>query len=476
MSTDGRLADAAAPDAGSEQATVQPAAEDASVHRVVLVGGGFAGLFAGRHLRHVPVAVTLIDRSANHVFQPMLYQCATGVVLPATIAPSFRAIFGRQANMRVRLAEVMDIDLERRVVKARTPIGDLDEVPYDSLIVGTGAGTSYFGHDELARHAPGMKTVDDAMEIGRRIFGAFEIAEMINEPDRRRPWLTFAVVGAGPTGVELSGQIREEAKHTLRREFKGIDPTSCRVVLLDGGKEPLATFGDKLSERATHVLESKGVELQMGALVTHVDADGLDYKDHAGQTHHIDTKTVIWAAGVAASPLGRLLANQSEAEVDRAGHVKVLPDCTLPGHPEVFVVGDLMCLDDLPGVAEVAMQSGLHAANTVKRRLNGKPAKKFHYVDMGSMAMVGRGHAIVDFKGMKLSGGMGWLMWAGIHMTFLTGYQNRFAALMSWFAALGGSRRGRVFGVSDFTRVMEDAAAHQPPGAVGDAEAAPTPK
>jgi len=442
---------------------------------VVIVGGGFAGLFAGRHLRHVPVAVTLIDRSANHVFQPMLYQCATGVVLPATIAPSFRAIFGHQHNMRVRLAEVVDIDLEHRVVRARTPIGGVDEVPYDSLIVGTGAGTSYFGHDELARHAPGMKSIDDAMAIGRRIFGAFEIAEMIKEPDQRRPWLTFAVVGAGPTGVELSGQIREEARHTLRGEFRAIDPLACRVVLLDGGTAPLATFGDRLSERATRVLEAKGVELQMGALVTHVDADGLDYKDHAGQSHHIDAKTVIWAAGVAASPLGRLLAERSGGEVDRAGRVKVLPDCTLPGHPEVFVVGDLMCLDKLPGVAEVAMQSGLHAANTVKRRLNGKPAKKFHYVDMGSMAYVGRGHAIVDFKGMKLSGSLGWLMWAGVHMTFLTGYQNRFATLFSWVAALGGSRRGRVFGVADLAGVADGATAGEPQAAVGDADAARTP-
>jgi NADH dehydrogenase len=443
---------------------------------VVIIGGGFAGLFAGRHLRHVPVAVTLIDRSANHVFQPMLYQCATGVALPATIAPSFRAIFGRQANMRVRLAEVVDVDLQRRVVRGRLPIGGEDEFPYDSLIVCTGAGTSYFGHDELARHAPGMKTIDDAVEIGRRIFGAFEIAEMIKEPERRKPWLTFAVVGAGPTGVELSGQIREEAKHTLRGEFKSIDPTDCRVVLLDGGKEPLATFGDRLSERATRVLEAKGVELQMGALVTNVDADGLDYKDHAGQSHHIDTKTVVWAAGVAASPLGRLLADRAGAEVDRAGRVKVLPDCTLPGHPEVFVVGDLMCLDKLPGVAEVAMQSGLHAANTIKRRLNGKPAKNFRYVDMGSMAMVGRGHAVVDFKGVKLSGRLGWLMWGAVHMTFLTGYQNRVATLMSWFAALGGSRRGRVFSVSDFAGAAQDSISGGPPGPAGDAKVTPSPR
>jgi NADH:ubiquinone reductase (H+-translocating) len=438
-----------------------------SVHRVVIVGGGFAGLFAGRRLRHVPVAVTLVDRSANHVFQPMLYQCATGIVPPATIAPTLRAIFRRQPNMRVRLAEVVDVDLDRRVVTTRTPTGEDLVLPYDSLIVGTGAGTSYFGHDELARYAPGMKTIDDAVAIGRRIFGAFEIAAMTEDPDRRRAWLTFAIVGAGPTGVELSGQIRMLALHTLRREFRAIDPTQCHVVLLDGGKEPLATFGDRLSERATRALEKMGVELQMGCLVTNVDAGGLDVKDHSGEVRRIDARTVVWAAGVAASPLGRQLADRAGAEVDRAGRVKVLPDCTLPGHPEVFVVGDLMALDKLPGVAEVAMQSGMHAANSIKRRLEGKPVKNFRYVDMGSMAYVGRGHAIVDFKGLKLSGRMGWFMWAAVHMTFLTGFQNRFAALGNWLTALAGVRRQRIFCADDLAVAAPDPAPAQPRGAGG---------
>jgi NADH dehydrogenase len=420
-----------------------------SVHRVVIVGGGFAGLFAARRLRRAPVAVTLVDRSANHVFQPMLYQFATGVVPAATIAPTLRAILARRRNVLVRMAEVVDFDVERHVVRARTPAGHDLLLEYDSLIVGTGAGTSYFGHDELARYAPGMKTIDDAAVIGRRIFGAFEVAAEIEDPDERRGWLTFAIVGAGPTGVELAGQIRQLARHTLRREFRSMDPTDCRVLLFDGGKEPLATFGGHLSGRAARELEKMGVELRMGCLVTGIDATGLDVRDETGTARRIDARTVVWAAGVAASPLGRILAERAGAEVDRAGRVEVLPDCTLPGHPEVFVVGDLMALDELPGVAEVAMQSGMHAARTIKRRLKGKPDRAFRYVDMGSMAYVGRGHAVVDFRGLKLSGGLGWLMWLVVHMTFLTGFDNRVAALFGWLLALTGSRRVRVFSASD---------------------------
>jgi NADH dehydrogenase len=447
--------------------TPEPAADAPSVHRVVIVGGGFAGLFAARRLRHTPVAVTLVDRSANHVFQPMLYQLATGIVPAVTIAPTLRAILARHRNVLVRLAEVVDFDLDGRVVRARTPAGHDLLLGYDSLIVATGAGTSYFGHDELARYAPGMKTIEDAVIIGQRIFGAFEVAAEIEDPDERRGWLTFAIVGAGPTGVELAGQIRVLARHTLRREFRAFDATDCRVLLLDGGKEPLATFGDHLSERARRTLESMGVELHMGCVVTGVDATGLDVKDGTGAVRRIDARTVVWAAGVAASPLGRVLAERAGAEVDRAGRVKVLPDCTLPDHPEVFVVGDLMALDKLPGVAEVAMQSGLHAANTVKRRLNGKPAKPFRYVDMGSMAFVGQHRAIVDFRGLKLSGRLGWLMWLAVHMVFLTGFTNRVAALLNWVMVLGGTRRARIFGVSDLAAVPEPEAA--PARAQGDA-------
>jgi NADH dehydrogenase len=418
-------------------------------HRVVVVGGGFGGLFAARRLRRAPVDVTLVDRSANHVFQPMLYQFATGVMPAANIAPSLRSIFRRIKNVRVVLAEVVGFDLERRLVRARAPDGAELTLPYDSLIVAAGFRTSYFGHDEFSAYAPGMKTVDEAATVGRRIFGAFEVAETCADPEQRRAWLTFAIVGAGPTGVELAGQVRRAATHTLKHEFRSIDASSARVLLFDGGKEPLATFGDHLSERATRELERMGVELHMGSLATAIDGRGLEVRSADGRVTRHEARTVVWTAGVSASPLGRMLTAGTDASTDRAGRVEVLPDCTLPGHPEVFVVGDLMSLDHLPGVAEVAMQSGMHAARTIRHRLEGGETKPFHYVDMGSMAYVGGGHAVVDFRGLKLSGFFGWVMWLAIHLTFLTGFTNRFAAFFNWVMALTGERRVRVFDVSD---------------------------
>jgi NADH:ubiquinone reductase (H+-translocating) len=422
-----------------------------SRHRVVVVGGGFGGLFAARRLKRSPVDVTLVDRSANHVFQPMLYQCATGIVPEATIAPPLRGIFHRQRNVRVLLADVVGFDLDGRTVHARSPDGGDLTLPYDSLIVAAGVQTSYFGHDEFAAHAPGLKSIDDARTVGQRVFGAFEVAEACQDPDERRAWLTFAVIGAGPSGVELAGQIRQAARQTLRAEYRNIDPRDCRVLLFDGGKEPLATFGDHLSERAARTLEEMGVELRMGSLATSVDDRGLDVRSGDGTVTRYEARTVVWTAGIAASPLGRALAAQAGASTDRAGRVEVLPDCTVPGHPEIFVIGDMMSLDGLPGVAEVAMQSGLYAARTIRHRLAGRETGKFHYVDMGSMAFVGNRRAVVDFRGMKLSGFFGWLMWFGVHLTFLTGYSNRLAALMNWSLALTGSRRGRIFSTSDLS-------------------------
>jgi NADH dehydrogenase len=436
-------------------------------HRVVIVGGGFAGLFAARRLRRAPVDVTLVDRSANHVFQPMLYQCATGIMPSAAIAPTLRSIFGRDRNVRVLLAEVTGFDLGGQVVRARAPNGAELHLPYDSLIVAAGMQTSYFGHDEFAEHAPGMKSVDDALAVARRIFGAFEVAEETDDPGERRAWLTFAVVGAGPTGVELAGQIRQAASHTLRHEYRRIDPAECRVLLFDGGKEPLATFGDRLSERAAHEMESMGVELHMGSLATNVDDHGLDVRSTDGTTTRYEARTIVWTAGVAASPLGRLLGAASDAKTDRAGRVEVLPDCTLPGRPEVFVIGDMMSLDKLPGVAEVAMQSGLHAARTIRHRLKGEETHPFHYVDMGSMAYVGSGRALVEFRGLKLSGRMGWLMWSCVHMTFLTGYMNRLSAFLNWMPALAGERRSRVFTAADMDWAPEPQAAGPAPGPPG---------
>jgi len=430
-------------------------------HRVVVVGGGFGGLFAARRLRRTAVDVTLVDRSANHVFQPMLYQFATGVVPAATIAPPHRSIFRRIKNVRVLLAEVVGFDLDRREVRARAPDGGELTLPYDSVIVAAGFRTSYFGHDEFAPYAPGMKTIDEAATVGRRIFGAFEVAETCENPEERRAWLTFAIVGAGPTGVELAGQVRQAAAHTLRREFRTIDPSSARVLLFDGGEKPLATFGDHLSERATRELEKMGVELHMGCLATAIDDQGLDVRTADGTVTRHEARTVVWTAGVSASPLGRMLAAASGAPADRAGRVEVLPDCTLPGHPEVFVIGDLMSLNHLPGVAEVAMQSGLHAARTIRYRLERRETKPFHYVDMGSMAYIGRRHAVVDFRGLKLSGFLGWLMWLAIHLTFLTGFMNRFTALFNWLTALTGTRRVRVFDVSNVTPAPGADVAHR---------------
>ena len=327
---------------------------------------------------------------------------------------------------------------------ARRPDDTVRTYEYDSLIVAAGAAQSYFGHDEFARFAPGMKTIDDALELRGRIFGAFEMAENEEDPEARRAWLTFVVVGGGPTGVEVAGQIAELSRTGLKGNFRRIDPAEAEVVLVDGGKEILATFGDRLSEKAASELRRLGVTIRTGSIVTGVDPFGVDVRTADGSTERVVCRTKIWAAGVQASPLAGLLAEASGATCDRAGRIVVLDDCTLPGHPEVFAIGDMMALDDLPGVAEVAMQSGIHAANTIKRRLHGKEAAKFTYRDLGSMATISRFHAVVSFKKLRLSGFLGWLMWLFVHITFLTGFKNRLSAMFHWtgtFAAGGRAER-----------------------------------
>ena len=410
-------------------------------HRVVIVGGGFGGLPATRFLGGKPVDVTLVDRRNHHLFQPLLYQTATGMLAPGQIAPALRHIVRRQKNVRVQLAEVTGFDLERRVVHASVGGRMSVEYPYDSLIVAAGVTQSYFGHDEFAFFAPGMKTLDDALELRRRIFGAFEVAELVADPVQKARWLTVVVVGAGPTGVELAGQVRELATRSLRGEFRTFEASSVRVILVDGGKEPLATFGHQLSGKAAQTLEHLGIELRMGGQVVGVDADGVDVKGPDGDTR-IDARTTVWAAGVQASPLAGLLAEASGATVDRAGRIAVLPDLTLPDHPEVFAVGDMASLDELPGVAEVAMQGGLHAANTILRGLKGEPAKSFRYRDLGSVATIGRFRAIVSVKGIRLSGFAGWLVWMFVHLAFLTGFGNRLTTMLKWLRSMIG--RGRA--------------------------------
>ena len=334
---------------------------------MVIIGSGFGGLFAAQALRKAPVDVTIIAKTGYHLFQPLLYQVATGILSEGEIAPATREILRKQKNALVLLGEVTDIDLAARTVTSSV-LGRTTVLPYDELIVAAGAGQSYFGNDRFAEFAPGMKSVDDALELRGRIFGAFELAELAEDQAEIDRLLTFVVVGAGPTGVEMAGQIAELARRTLRRDFRRIDPTTARVVLLDAAPYVLPSFGEKLGGRARRQLNQIGVEVQLGAMVTDVDADGIEVKDADGQVRRIHAATKIWAAGVQASPLGRMLGEQSGAEVDRAGRVAVLPDLTLPGHPEVHVVGDMMALDKLPGVAQVAIQGGRYAADQIKRR------------------------------------------------------------------------------------------------------------
>jgi len=410
------------------------------MHRVVIIGSGFAGLFAARALRRAPVEVVVVDRTNHHLFQPLLYQVATGVLSEGDIAPPMRDVLRHHRNTRVVLGEVMDVDIEGRELTIST-LGRETQLAYDSLIVATGASQSYFGHDEYARHAPGMKTIDDALELRGRIFGAFELAELETDPAAREAWLTFAIVGAGPTGVELAGQIAELSRRALRDNFASFDPRSARIVLLDAVDTVLGAYPERLRRHAQRDLERLGVEVRLGTRVVGVDETGLDLDGG----DRIEAHTKIWAAGVQASPLGRMLAERNGSDVDRAGRVQVQPDCSLPGRPEVFVVGDLMALNGLPGLAEVAMQSGHHAARTIVRGLRGKPSKPFRYLDLGTMSTISRFKAVATVGRLQISGFLGWLMWLVVHLTFLTGFKNRLATLANWTVAfIGRGRRQRT--------------------------------
>jgi NADH dehydrogenase len=418
-------------------------------HRVLVVGGGFGGLPATRLLaRSRNIDITLIDRRNHHLFQPLLYQVATGILSPGEISPVLRHQLRNRRNVRVVLSTVTDIDLDERLVHTMSVPGRFDKYAYDSLIVAAGAGQSYFGHDEFSLVAPGMKTIDDALELRRRVYGALELAETMTEPALEQFFMTFVIVGGGPTGVELAGQIRELAFRSLAKDFREIDPASVRVILIDGGKEPLTNFGGHLSGRARAELEKMGVELQMGLRVVGVDPFGVDAQDANGEKSRFECGTVIWAAGVQASPLAGLLAKATGAETDRAGRIAVLPDLSLPGHPEVFAVGDMATVNDLPGVCEVAMQGGLHAANTINRRLNGEDGVPFKYRDLGSAAAIGRFKSIVSVGPLRLSGFPGWVVWFFIHIGFLNGFGHRASTMLRWFQAMvGHARPERVFSV-----------------------------
>ncbi len=390
---------------------------------VVVIGGGFGGLTAAQALRRAPVNVTLIDRRNHHLFQPLLYQVATaGLAAPAIAAP-IRQILAAQENTTVLYGEAARVDVARRTVV----LEDGGEIAYDHLIVGTGSTHSYFGRDDWAAHAPGLKTLDDAFELRRRILLAFERAEREQDPARRNAWLTFVVVGAGATGVEMAGTLAEIARHTLRGEFRRFDPRNARVVLIEGGERVLPAYPPDLSEKARLQLERLGVSVWLGRQVSGVDADGVRVSDE-----RLVAKTVIWAAGVAASPLGATLG----ASLDRTGRVIVEPDLTLPGHPEISVIGDLAALPwhtpSVPGTAPPAKQMGRRAAKNIHLRLRGRPVKPFRYRDYGSLATIGRSKAVALLGRMKLSGYPAWLMWLSAHIFFLIGFRNRIMVLIDW--------------------------------------------
>ena len=420
---------------------------ESSRHRVVIVGAGFGGLFATKALKRAPVDIFLIDRTNHHLFQPLLYQVATGILAAGTIAPPTRDILRKQANVSVLLGEASAVDLETRTVTLIDVDGAERPLPYDSLIVASGATTSYFGNDRFAIAAPGMKSIADALELRGRIFGAFEHAEIESDPDRRRAWLTFVVVGAGPTGVEMAGQIAELSHRALQRNFRAIDPRSARIVLLDGATHVLGAFPPSLQAATKRSLEAVGVEVRLGALVSDVDESGIEFRLVGGGSERIPARVKIWAAGVQAQPLARLVGEAAGATVDRAGRVEVESDLTLPGHPEVFVIGDAMSLNGLPGVAQVAIQAGSHVAKTIDRRLSGAPeARPFAYHDKGSMATISRFRAVAQIGRLHFSGLLGWVLWLVVHLVSLTGFKNRIATLFDWTVAfLGRGRSHRVF-------------------------------
>jgi NADH dehydrogenase len=438
---------------------VQPTTTSSSPHRVVVIGGGFGGTRATKALEHSPVEITLIDRTNHHLFQPLLYQVATGVLSAGQIAPALRSMFRGQQNVRVLLGAVTEIDLERRTV--RMIADDEHDVPYDTLIVATGATHSYFGHEEWERLAPGMKTLDDAGRVRSRILGAFEIAEQKSDPAERQAWLTFAVVGAGPTGVELAGQIALLANRVLRGDYRHIDPSRAQVLLFDATPHVLGEFPESLSERAANDLRRLGVDVQLQAPVTEIDADGLTVGS-GDDSRHIAAKTVIWAAGVKASPLAGQLGEASGAEVDRAGRVHVNPDLTLPGHPEVFVIGDTITIPGVPGTAQPALQQGKYAARVVRARLEGNPPPgPFKYRNLGTMAAIGRTSGVADLFGrIRLGGPVAFFIWGGVHLVYLVGWGNRYEAVARWlWTILARNRRERLISivslVSDKTALKE---------------------
>ena len=413
----------------------------AARHRVVIVGAGFGGLEAALGLRRAPVELIVIDRRNFHLFQPLLYQVATGGLSPGDIACPIRWVLRKQRGGRVVLGEVDDLDPSRRCVRLR----DGEEIGYDTLVVATGASHHYFGNDNWRHHAPGLKTVEDALEMRQRIFYAFEAAERELDSDRRRAWLTFVVVGAGPTGVELAGALSELANDTLPSDFRTVDPSEARILLVEATDRVLPGYPEGLSLKAKRSLERLGVRVHLGAQVCRVDADGVEL-EVGDARERISSKTVLWAAGVRSSPFGDRVAAATSAQRDRNGRLRVEPDCSLAGHPEIFVIGDLAHLDQdgtpLPGVAPVAKQQGRYVAQTIRSRLRGRKSPAFRYRDRGSLATIGRSAAVADFGRVRFSGLPAWLLWLGVHILFLVGFENRILVLIQWAFSYTTRNRG----------------------------------
>src|SRR3989449_1624766 len=402
-------------------------------HRVVIIGGGFGGLRAARALKSAPVDVTLIARRNYRLFQPLLYQVATGSLSPGQIAAPLRSVLSRQKNTRVLLGEVVDLDpLAKRVLLA-----DGASFAYDSLIVAAGSQTSYYGHDAWREWAPGMKSVEEATNIRHKILYAFEVAERIADSVQRRAWLTFVIVGAGATGVELAGAIGEFARQTLKHDFRSIRPAEAQIILLDGAPRVLPPFPEDLAQKAARSLTKLGVEVKTGVMVKDIDKAGVTIETHNG-THRLDARTVIWAGGVTASALGRTLAQRTNAETDRGGRIKVNSDLTVPNYADIYVVGDLALVlgptgKPLPGVAQVAMQQGTYAAQAIVRKLQGATEiTPFKYFDKGDMAVIGRWTAVANIFGVHVSGFAAWLVWAFIHLLYLVQFQSRILVFIQW--------------------------------------------
>jgi NADH:ubiquinone reductase (H+-translocating) len=449
-----------------------------SRHRVVIIGSGFGGLTAAKSLKRADVDITLISKTTTHLFQPLLYQVATGILSEGEIAPTTRLILRKQKNVRVLLGEVNGVDLNAKTVTSKL-IDMQTVIPYDSLIVAAGSQTSYFGNDQFATFAPGMKTIDDALELRGRILGAFEAAEVATDHAERERRLTFVVVGAGPTGVEVAGQIVELAERTLAGAFRTIQPSDCRVILLDAAPAVLPPMGPKLGLKAQHRLEKMGVEVQLNAMVSAVDYKGITIKEKDGTQRRIECACKVWAAGVQASDLGKLIAEQSDGtQTDRAGRVIVEPDLTVKGHPHVFVIGDLMSLSGVPGMAQGAIQGAHYATTLIKNAVKGTddPAnrKPFKYFDKGSMATISRFNAVAQVGRLEFGGFLAWLAWLVLHLFYLVGHRNRVAAVYAWLISFLGRSRGQMAITSQmiYARVVTSLMEAQTQGALAAAERA----